>query len=207
MSFYLAIVSPLDAPLFELSFTSSRPNATAPTSSNTSTSSFPSWSTFTGSNGSDLGQGEQSLGGGGGANGSTSKVGPNLGLVMAPTTSTSGGPGGPGGPGTGSLERHMCQMIAHKSLDSVEEVMESTGALYLKNVDRHNEWTVSAFLAGAIKFILLHDNKNDDGIRSFFLDLWEVFVKVSLNPFHSTNTPIRNPMFEARIRTIARRYL
>jgi len=30
-----------------------------------------------------------------------------------------------------------------------------------------------------VKFVLLHDQKNDDGIRQFFLDLWELYVKVS----------------------------
>jgi hypothetical protein len=30
-----------------------------------------------------------------------------------------------------------------------------------------------------MKFILLHEAKNDDGIRSFFNDVWELYVKVS----------------------------
>ena len=29
----------------------------------------------------------------------------------------------------------------------------------------------------SVKFILLHDTKNDDGIRQFFIDLWELYVK------------------------------
>lgn len=29
-----------------------------------------------------------------------------------------------------------------------------------------------------VKFVLLHDVKNDDGIRAFFVDLWEAYVKV-----------------------------
>lgn len=62
---------------------------------------------------------------------------------------------------------------------------------YLKSVDKHNEWTVSAFLATngmwprklelmQVKLILLHDMKNDDGIRLFFGDVWELYTKVSL---------------------------
>ena len=35
-----------------------------------------------------------------------------------------------------------------------------------------------------VKFILLHDIKNDDGIRLFFLDLWEAYVKVCF-PCHA----------------------
>lgn len=31
-----------------------------------------------------------------------------------------------------------------------------------------------------MKFVLLHDGKNDDsGIKSFFTELWELYVKVS----------------------------
>ena len=30
-----------------------------------------------------------------------------------------------------------------------------------------------------MKFILLHEAKNDDGIKSFFVDVWELYVKVS----------------------------
>ena len=29
-----------------------------------------------------------------------------------------------------------------------------------------------------MKFVLLHEARNDDGIRSFFVDVWELYVKV-----------------------------
>lgn len=29
-----------------------------------------------------------------------------------------------------------------------------------------------------MKFILLHEAKNDEGIRAFFNDVWELYVKV-----------------------------
>ncbi|WWD21717.1 hypothetical protein CI109_106204 [Kwoniella shandongensis] len=183
MSFYLAIVSPLDSPLYELAFPSAKPPP--PSSAASSSSSFPSWSTFTASNGSDLSAAE----------GPSGKAGGNLGLLNGETKT---------GP---ERDRAMCQMIAHKSLDSIEETMEGTGTLYLKNIDRHNEWTVSAFIATNVKFVLLHDIKNDDGIRLFFLDLWEAYTKVLLNPFHTVNTAIRNPAFEAKVRGSAKRNL
>ncbi|ORY21253.1 Sedlin [Naematelia encephala] len=199
MSYYLALVSPLDAPLFELPLLSPQPlssNAPTPVSSSLS---IPSWSSFTGPHGAGISPVEPVKG--------------NLGALTAAAASSggagaTGGVGGIGGGVGGSgLERYMAQMVVHKSLDSVEEVMEGTGALYLKNVDRHNEWSVSAFLAGSVKFVLLHDTKNDDGIRLFFLDVWEAYVKVLLNPFHTVNTPIRNPIFEARVRQSAKRLL
>ncbi|KAL1407027.1 TRAPP subunit [Vanrija albida] len=162
MAFYLAIVSPLDTPLFELQFASSKP---APPSSAAS-GSFPSWSTFSNGDG-----------------------------AAAPAQQAAQG------------EKHVLQMVAHAALDAVEEVSEGTASLYLKAVDRHNEWTVSAFIASNVKFVLLHDAKNDDGIRLFFGDVWELYVKASLNPFQTVNTPIRNPAFETKVRASAKRFL
>ncbi|KAE8540487.1 hypothetical protein D1P53_003433 [Cryptococcus gattii VGV] len=181
MSFYLAVVSPNDAPLFELAFSSTKP---PPPATATSTSSFPSWSAFTATN-------------------SSSSSGDASHDAARPTTS---------GPlmeskSAPQRDRAMCQMVAHMSLDSVEEIMEGTGALYLKGVDRYNEWIVSAFIPTGVKFVLLHDVKNDDGIRLFFIDLWEAYIKILLNPFFTVNTPIKNPAFEARVRAIAKRHL
>lgn len=109
MSFYLAIVSPLDAPLYELQFTS--PKSSSSTSAGTSSSassSFPSWSSFTSSTTSygTANPAEDS---------SSTKLGGQLGLI-----SNSGGP---------ALERHLAQMVAFAALDSVDEVVETTGSL------------------------------------------------------------------------------
>lgn len=31
-----------------------------------------------------------------------------------------------------------------------------------------------------MKFVLLHEGKNDEGIRGFFAEVWELYVKVRL---------------------------
>ena len=31
-----------------------------------------------------------------------------------------------------------------------------------------------------MKFILLHEGKNDEGIRAFFMDVWELYIKVGV---------------------------
>jgi hypothetical protein len=75
-----------------------------------------------------------------------------------------------------------------------------------------------------MKFVLLHEGKNDDGIRQFFMDVWELYVKVRtdnnergdllicktktmLNPFHTAHTRIRSSVFDSRVRGSARKYL
>ena len=50
---------------------------------------------------------------------------------------------------------------------------------YLKVIDKYNEWLVSAYVsASGVKFMLLHDTPNVDGIRNFFIECHELFVKV-----------------------------
>lgn len=76
-----------------------------------------------------------------------------------------------------------------------------------------------------MKFVLLHDGKNDDGIRAFFLDVWELYLKVGavqdslstitdrpelqtlLNPFHLVNSPIVSAVFDARVKASAKKNL
>jgi trafficking protein particle complex subunit 2 len=107
-------------------------------------------------------------------------------------------------------DKHVLQMIAHSSLDVVEDKQFSSNnnSMYLKAVDRMNEWTTSAFIApGNIKFLILHEHKHDDGIRNFFFDVWELFVKIMMNPFHDLNQPIQSASFDAKVRASARKHL
>lgn len=75
-----------------------------------------------------------------------------------------------------------------------------------------------------MKFVLLHEGKNDEGIRGFFAEVWELYVKVCLldnvrmnlhcilmqtmmNPFHTAHSIIRSNVFDSRVRASARKYL
>ncbi|WFD31831.1 TRAPP subunit [Malassezia sp. CBS 17886] len=76
-------------------------------------------------------------------------------------------------------ERHTLQMIAHGALDVLEDMQFVNNAVYLKAMDRINEWTVSAFVVpGNVKFFVLHEHKLEDGIRLFLMDVWELWMKV-----------------------------
>jgi len=111
--------------------------------------------------------------------------------------------------GYGSTKgRHVQQLIAHAALDTVEDVQWTNGYMYLKVLERFHEWMISAWVTpGGVKMILLHDAKQDDGIRLFLHETWEAYVKSLLNPFHELNTPIRSPSFDAKVRNSAKRHL
>uniref|UniRef100_A0A7S1VQ48 Trafficking protein particle complex subunit n=1 Tax=Grammatophora oceanica TaxID=210454 RepID=A0A7S1VQ48_9STRA len=98
--------------------------------------------------------------------------------------------------------------VLHSALDLVEKAAWTTTNMYLKVVDKVNQQQVSTFLtAGNIKFMLLHSGRSEDSIRNFFNDVYELYVKLSMNPFYRYDTPITAKSFDTRVRQVARRYL
>ncbi|KAF9649647.1 Sedlin [Thelephora ganbajun] len=182
MSHHIFILSPTDTPLYSLTHYSSKP---VQSTGSSLSSNLPSWSTsaFAGT------------------------LTALSGASSATQHHTSGGGGVRVG---GGQDRHVIQMIANASLDAIEEVMRRDSAMYLKSVDKFNEWIVSAFVTAGnkdMKFIILHETKNDDGIKVFFNDLWELYVKTAMNPFHTAHTPIRSAVFDSRVRASAKKNL
>jgi len=98
--------------------------------------------------------------------------------------------------------------VLHSSLDLVDKSAFTSSSMYLKVVDKVNHQQVSCFLtASSIKFMLLHNGRNEDSIRNFFSDVYELYVKLSMNPFYKYDTPITSKLFETKVRAVARRYL
>lgn len=79
---------------------------------------------------------------------------------------------------------------------------------YLRVVDRHENQLVSAYVTpGGYRFMLLHEGRNDEGIRGFFTEVHELLLKAALNPFHVPHGRIEAREFDGRVRSAARRHL
>ncbi len=57
------------------------------------------------------------------------------------------------------------------------------------------------------KFLLLHESRNEDGIKSFFNEVYDLFVKVVMNPFYESNQKISLQSFDERVKSAARKHL
>ncbi|KAJ3295266.1 TRAPP subunit, partial [Rhizoclosmatium sp. JEL0117] len=102
-------------------------------------------------------------------------------------------------------QKHLNQFIAHSALDIVDESMWGTKEMYLKVVDRFNDHHVSSYITpSGAKFMLVHDAQPGD-VRSFFVDLHELYIKVLLNPFTEINGVITSQQFDTKVKGIARR--
>ncbi|QCE15194.1 hypothetical protein DEO72_LG11g2203 [Vigna unguiculata] len=102
------------------------------------------------------------------------------------------------------------QFILHAALDIVQDLAWTTSAMYLKSVDRFNELMVSVYVtAGHILYMLmlLHDSRNDDGIKSFFQEVHELYIKTLLNPLYLPGSRITSSHFDTKVRALARKYL
>ncbi|KAK9996921.1 hypothetical protein SO802_021607 [Lithocarpus litseifolius] len=117
------------------------------------------------------------------------------------------------------------QFILHAALDIVQDIAWTTSAMFLKAIDRFNDLVVSVYVTAVFcryisynlifslttslhtRLMLLHDSRNDDGIKSFFQEVHELYIKVLLNPLYLPGSRIASSHFDTKVRALARKYL
>lgn len=103
--------------------------------------------------------------------------------------------------------RYLKQFIAYSSLDIIDELEATSTSMYLKSIDKFNEWTVYAFVPNKLRILLLLTNKIARVDESFFIEVYQAYCKFATNPLYIQNTLIKSANFDKRISQIARRFL
>ena len=73
--------------------------------------------------------------------------------------------------------------------------------MYLRTVDRFNDClSVNCLVTPAnARLIILHENAPDDKLKTFLNEVYELFVRLSMNPFFSQTEKICVSQFEERV--------
>ena len=103
--------------------------------------------------------------------------------------------------------RYLKQFIAYSALDIIDELELTTTSMYLKTIDKFNEWSVYAFVPNKLRILLLVTPKLARVDENFFTELYQAFTKFSVNPLYVHNTQIKSPSFDKKVSQITRRYL
>ncbi|GMM57700.1 TRAPP subunit [Maudiozyma humilis] len=99
--------------------------------------------------------------------------------------------------------------------------VNNTDNCYLGKVDHFYGLAITAYISyGGMKFVMVHGNSNggapssnsnviidDNACRSFYQEVHELYVKTLMNPFYKSGDPITSPVFDSRVRSLARKFL
>lgn len=107
---------------------------------------------------------------------------------------------------TEDKHQYLKQFIAYSALDIIDELESQSTSMYLKAIDRFNEWTVFAFVPNKLRILLLTSN-NARVEENFFIEIYQTYCKFATNPLYLHNSIIKSTTFDKKIAQIARKYL
>ncbi|XP_029654330.1 trafficking protein particle complex subunit 2-like [Octopus sinensis] len=104
-------------------------------------------------------------------------------------------------------ERLTTQSLAYGSLDLITDMFWQKETNYLGVVDRFCQFVVSAFVAySGVMFLLVHYDRPDDWSKSFLTDVFELYSRVSLNPFFDFEDYIHSKDFMENMKQLCRKH-
>lgn len=71
----------------------------------------------------------------------------------------------------------------------------------------HNTGASSLIGSGSSNSSSSYYSHNEEPIRQFFFDVYDLYVKTLLSPFYFVNQPITSPVFDQKVRVLAKKYL
>ena len=76
-----------------------------------------------------------------------------------------------------------------------------TQAMYLKTVDRFNDCiSVNCLVTPAnARLMILHENVAEDKLKTFLNEVYDLYARLSMNPFFSQTEKIQIEQFEQRV--------
>lgn len=137
----------------------------------------------------------------------------------------------------GESSRYMNQFVVHAAIDVVEEVQWLSSNMWLKVIDHYAPTNshISCFITGTnVRFMLLHQPtvpstagagarastvsstsipqnptspQTEEAIRQFMTEVYELWVKTSMNPFFRIGDEIKSPVFRSRVTAAGRKWL
>lgn len=89
---------------------------------------------------------------------------------------------------------------------------------YLGKIDHFYGLAITAYLSyGNMKFLMIHGASSsgsntgtqidDVTVKSFYQEVHELYIKALMNPFYQLNQPITSPIFDSKVRALAKKYL
>ncbi|XP_012906507.1 trafficking protein particle complex subunit 2-like [Mustela putorius furo] len=82
---------------------------------------------------------------------------------------------------------HLNWLITHTAFSPIAENMRLPNHTDGYAVDQFKNWFVSAFVpAGHV----LPDRRQEDGIKHFFIDDCDLYIKFAMNPHYEPNSPV-----------------
>ncbi|CCF59318.1 hypothetical protein KAFR_0G02860 [Kazachstania africana CBS 2517] len=86
---------------------------------------------------------------------------------------------------------------------------------YLGKIDHFYGLAITAYITySGMKFVMIHGTStntneaiDDNNCRIFYQEVHELYIKTLMNPFYNASEPITSPIFDLRVRQLAKKYL